>query len=750
MNRFEHRMILWGVFCLLSVGFNTVIAANIRSTTQELFIEEAFQAENVFPLPARHVPDRDLTLAETLPPDKFTDSAKQAIEHAPLWIRNELGDNFARMDADFQNIYADMILNPSDQRFTDELAFCVAEVAAEILQDPVFLPELLEENIYYIYEHDQYLDYVRLADVGQAGVDEDYYTTTYYFVEESGVTTEYELDREIYYWFIVHPKIEDEMVDYIDPDSRDQHADPPVGVFWRDWLFTYTEPIPGSDEDYPILRDQFAGVDVLWKSWDNIDNGAMGVLTQWILDVLDFTSGAERPHQPVRIYKLHVGRCGEHQDFASAASRACLVPCLNTEAVGEDHVWNEFWDRRWIHWEPVNVDFDVPLVYENGWGKKFSGVLDVYGDGYTWDVIDRYSEGTCTINARIEDADGDPIDGAKLNVKRASWVSAWGFAGSDGTTTVRYGDEVACYVRAITDIGMYPEDDFQLLASPTVNGEVYDWTATLSTTLPQIPATPAAAMPDGDYRWTIDYQIGGEVLVGFYQFDKSHKFTRRIPSGNIDFFIVDQTNYDLYTAKEPFEAHQITWRSEDDIMNFSFPYADIWTAVFTAERKLNCKQLLDVEFNLEQYDGENWTVLDSISRSLELFPGENYRVTTQVPESMGVSMEMPSHSFRPGDPCSLTARLSNPGAVMTDIPLFVMLDACGLYFFWPDWTRLPEISWGIVDVPAGISEIVILPEFPWPPGVGSASGLFFYGAMTDPAITQLLGSMGMWEFGWTE
>ncbi|MBN2056096.1 hypothetical protein JW905_14295, partial [bacterium] len=255
-------------------------------------------------VPAVNLPADPFQLVETAPDDHLTELSRQAVDWAPDWLRGDLRDNFAWMDPSFQDIYADMILNPSELRFTDEIAFCVANIAPEILQDAEFLPEMLEENAHYIYEHDQYLDYVRIEDTGLPGEDNDYWSTTLYNVEEGGGTTEHELDRDMYYWFIVHPKIEDEMPRYADPSaSGGAFAPPPTGVFWRDWLFTHTEPMAGMDDDHPILRDQFAGVDVLWKSTVNsLDNGAVGVVTQWVLDVLDFTSGSERPKQPVRIY----------------------------------------------------------------------------------------------------------------------------------------------------------------------------------------------------------------------------------------------------------------------------------------------------------------------------------------------------------------------------------------------------------------------------------------------------------------
>ena len=40
------------------------------------------------------------------------------------------------------------------------------------------------------------------------------------------------------------------------------------------------------------------------------------------------------------------------------------------------------------------------------------------------------------------------------------------------------------------------------------------------------------------------------------------------------------------------------------------------------------------------------------------------------------------------------------------------------------------------------------PSFTWPPNTGSARGIRFYAALTDPAIHILIGQWDMAEFGW--
>ncbi|MCD4652449.1 hypothetical protein K8T06_00765 [bacterium] len=82
-------------------------------------------------------------------------------------------------------------------------------------------------------------------------------------------------------------------------------------------------------------------------------------------------------------------------------------------------------------------------------------------------------------------------------------------------------------------------------------------------------------------------------------------------------------------------------------------------------------------------------------------------------------------------------------------PLFVILDVYGSLYWAPSFNDIydnylelyPKFS-------PGETVITVLPEFSWPRGIGTAYGLFWYGALTDPEITDIFGISGMFEFGW--
>ncbi len=112
-----------------------------------------------------------------------------------------------------------------------------------------------------------------------------------------------------------------------------------------------------------------------------------------------------------------------------------------------------------------------------------------------------------------------------------------------------------------------------------------------------------------------------------------------------------------------------------------------------------------------------------------------------------VDLEMPTTYFREGDPCRLTAQITNhSNQDLEQIPLFVILDVYGEYWFWPTWTQTGEYQ--LIDIPMGLQEHTIIEPFTWPPNTGSAIHVIFWGALTKTDFSDVLGTFGFWEFGW--
>lgn len=112
----------------------------------------------------------------------------------------------------------------------------------------------------------------------------------------------------------------------------------------------------------------------------------------------------------------------------------------------------------------------------------------------------------------------------------------------------------------------------------------------------------------------------------------------------------------------------------------------------------------------------------------------------------GAILDMPSDFYRPGDTFYVDVYLCNMDGVEYQVPLFVILEVYGTLFFAPTFTPFDKYD---VVLPANDQIVInVLPPFNWPQGAGTASGINFFAAMTDPQITQLFGEMDSQTFGW--
>ncbi|MDD2889967.1 MAG: T9SS type A sorting domain-containing protein [bacterium] len=534
-------------------------------------------------------------------PDTLSTLAMQAIEASPEWIRIPLWDNFARMEAACQSAYATLILS-TPYPYTDELAFEIARIDPVVLQHYQSDPKIFVDNIKLIYKNDSVLDYVRLVEYS------DYTTAKYKIADHNYDTTEIEIPKERYYWDIVHPILQMEAPFYIDPKSGSGVP----AYFWRDYLFNYSDTAEktvwgGYDTDTiyagyvsPILRDQLACEQILYNNIiDTIpNNGAVGKVSQWIRDIMVFNSfpgdmwNGERSGQPVRIYHLHRGRCGEHSVLTQAAARAALIPTNAPYDVTRDHTWNEWWDTEWRGWEPGGSFLNSTLHYEsNNPTWEFRAVFNFRGDGYTWDVTPRYTP-YCTLSVTVNDISGLPVDGAKVSVYSEYYdydvskeiaESDRKYTDSEGKAEFLLADTVNFYVN-VNGIsrGIYPAPNkITKIISYAVAGQHYNWSCNLPGHQPSITISQDT-FPDTAqlYKIEANFKVNQEIIHGSAMFPINlgsytpfQKYGYYIDAAkNIEFFICDSANFNAYengTALEAFEiGHNV------DSGNVSFICSD--------------------------------------------------------------------------------------------------------------------------------------------------------------------------------
>jgi hypothetical protein len=323
----------------------------------------------------------------------------EAVALTPDWLQDDLVVSLGQLNETLQNELATLLIDLDDPYLVDEVAFAIAHTSPEVLSYSWFFPELLVVNAELIYAYDPDLDYVQLEDVGEPGVDADYYTTATYTVEEDGALVDKTADPDIYYWYVVHPRLEDELPWFLDAWANDDPTSPDAGMFWREFLWDKAaDECPDDGRACPLLQDYLTVVDTVWKGKQETreDNGAIGEITQYIWDAIDFGAGSERPVQPSRIYTVGAGNCGEHADLSCAAARTGLIPCRNVGARSNDHTWDEFWDDRWVAFEPIGTHVDYFGYYG---GPE--------ADYYVYDGKDNDCDGVADLGESDADEDGD-------------------------------------------------------------------------------------------------------------------------------------------------------------------------------------------------------------------------------------------------------------------------------------------------------------------------------------------------------
>ncbi|MBN1551651.1 right-handed parallel beta-helix repeat-containing protein [bacterium] len=115
----------------------------------------------------------------------------------------------------------------------------------------------------------------------------------------------------------------------------------------------------------------------------------------------------------------------------------------------------------------------------------------------------------------------------------------------------------------------------------------------------------------------------------------------------------------------------------------------------------------------------------------------------------GSKVYMPYHHYQVNSPCYCRVKICNPTSATYKLPVFVLLEAYGIYFFAPSFNTGFDYygNSGGHTIPPGESILIVLPQFNWPSGTGSGVATW-YSAITNPEITGLLGDVSSWAFGW--
>jgi hypothetical protein len=257
-----------------------------------------------------------------------------------------------------------------------------------------------------------------------------------------------------------------------------------------------------------------------------------------------------------------IGRCGEWADLTMAAGRAALIPTEVTGARGNDHVWNEFYDHqwgRWVQWEPVNNMTNAS--YGGWWGGLLYTTNTYRGDGYCHSDLTAMHSETSSLTVTTYDANHYPLEGAEVTLEYDAFGGIvflpLNVAHTDekGEAVFTIGDGRDYYVSVHTDWGNSGRYLVVQNSDPALD---YFWSPPdFPGVVPRLDVGPAASAGTFD-----DYLLESEVdvLEGYIHGDGGMvgiAYTKESP-GDLDTFVADQANWDLFTSDAAFEAFELS------------------------------------------------------------------------------------------------------------------------------------------------------------------------------------------------
>lgn len=524
---------------------------------------------------------------------------QQAIKRAPKWLEMDLIRQFRKLSKLYlDDDFADLIIN-APQNVTDEVAFQVANLSLETLKDTRFRAtmNLLTDNAKFIYSTADSLKYVEIREYGDFSSG-NYYTTARYRIKNGADTIWYEIPSEIYYWYIVMPKIDREGVYQQDNTSSTQFRT--YGYFWRQYL--WLNPNSGFDYTKVNITTSKGSIDtiqrfgalmkiptVLWdrnqtylpfkRSFDSADN-ALDMLGNWASRSIPIDAKGNRPFTPNQCIMEHDGNCHEDAILVAAAARTALIPLIHLNTQGEDHAFGAVYDNnQWYHYEffrggfsdAINPSFAgiTNMMKGGSYSWTTSVVQGSRPDGYRTDHTSEYTSKLSTLNFSVSDKDGLPVDGAKIIVwcspgpYSSGWVAKIGFAWTDHTgklsLTVGAGKKYAFQVYH-PKFGWLPNSTnaYTINTSNAVSGQSYNAPASYNDkNMPQLKMGKHLELPPAaNFGIQINF-ITKNIIAGTNDEDvQKSQFAYRVDDdGSLSFFLLNEENYNKFKNKDTFNYY---------------------------------------------------------------------------------------------------------------------------------------------------------------------------------------------------
>ncbi|NLO19972.1 MAG: T9SS type A sorting domain-containing protein [Ignavibacteria bacterium] len=584
---------------------------------------------------------RDESLSYLSPAFTISETAKEAIGEAPLWLEDQLLYKFRllatrNLDVD----YAQLILDaPIEQK--DEVAFVIAYMSLQSLSDSRFLSdkEMILRNAAHIYKVDDSLQYVEKVEYGSFEA-RDYYTTTKYRIFDPSLndTIWSEVPKEIYYFYVVHPKLDQEGVYAKDNvNSKEQRT---YGYEWRHYIWSNPDPnynyqpvnvktSKGSVDSIPRFGELMQQPKILWDRRRTYfpfgrpflpSNHALDMIGNWGSLALPVDVTLPRSFQPNQILMKHDGMCNEDAFLMAGACRTALIPLIYLGTWSMDHVFGAIYDEGWNHFEffrgglapSGNSAYGITNMMEGGsYGWDDALVEGFRPDGYPINLIENYAE-TCTFNVSVTDTLGNPIEGAKLIIYAApsAYSSNPDQAGTiwtdfNGKVTFLAGEKKQYLVQIYhPKYGWAPQDstkafyltNFNSTANAVYNVTIPYFNVKIAEYSPELLTLPETAEYGVNLQWsardilTAENKRDGQ-RSRFYKWNDEN-------TGEVSFFLCDSVNFEKFKKKEEFSAYSYEHLSVGGDLQIALPGSGKWFAVFSNHNFTSYYQFVESKIEL--------------------------------------------------------------------------------------------------------------------------------------------------------
>lgn len=577
------------------------------------------------------------SIEKVLPAYEATDKCKQALAETPEWLRKDLAINFELLGTK-ADAFADLITGAATL-LKDEIAFQVANLSIQTLTNTRFLKNInvLKQNAELIYEIEPQLQYVRLKEYSG-------YTTTEYKIKKGTGYVWKEIPRDIYYWYVVMPKLYQEGL--WSEDNVNDAQQRTYGYFWKDYI--WNNPDPTHDYTNVNIKTQVGEIKTILKFqdmmtnaeylWDEVKtyklfgreiadtDGALDMLCNWASRAIpiDAEAGKARAIHPNQILYQHRGNCGEDSYLISAAARTALIPACYQGTMREDHVWGGFWYEGWQHFE-----FFRGGLVQSGWGwTSFDPtfyetlapdywVLSIIqgwrADGWQFNNTEQYTK-TCDVKLSIVDkATNLPIPDLQVLIFASPGhpgdnnvvYSGIFYTGKDGIVEFKAGDAKYYYIQVYNkSLGYAPTETnvFQINTNLSQANAQYNGVVPIDNyNLPKTDFQKLSSPEKSNFGLQVKLQ-SDEIISNEARYDSQKSRFKKwsdSTSGKVDIFLVDLLNYNKFKGSNSFNAYFPYSNVNKANILFAIPEdKEEWFFVISNKTSLSNYEYIDGEITL--------------------------------------------------------------------------------------------------------------------------------------------------------